>query len=232
MYSGGYPNNAVATGDNGLLAQDRPSLGLRCTVRTRHKAVDLALAYCDRCVIGAAKPGGRFDYCVQHRLDIRGRAADNLQHVAGRGLVLERFLEIARAGVQFVEQADILDRDDGLVGEGLKQVDLPLRKRLDLAARYGDCADRIAVLQDRHREHGAHPRLQDGPQRIFGVRGSIGNVRDFPSQNGARRRALPAGRDRKVTLDGLEDIGRPPVMRDKMDQRSIEPENAACLSAR
>jgi len=60
--------DAVATGDKSSLAQHRPKLGLRCAERTRHKAVDLALACCDVSGIGAAKPHGRFDYCVQHRL--------------------------------------------------------------------------------------------------------------------------------------------------------------------
>jgi hypothetical protein len=45
---------SVATGDNCSLAQGRPPLGLRCTERTRHKAVDFALAYRDRSEIGAA----------------------------------------------------------------------------------------------------------------------------------------------------------------------------------
>ena len=39
------PGNALATGDDGLLAQDRPILGLRCTQRARHRAVGLALTY-------------------------------------------------------------------------------------------------------------------------------------------------------------------------------------------
>jgi hypothetical protein len=54
------PGNAVATGDKCSLPQGRPMLGLRCTERTRHIAVDLALAHCDRCGICAAKPGGYF----------------------------------------------------------------------------------------------------------------------------------------------------------------------------
>src|SRR6516162_3626002 len=83
--------DAVATRNNCSLAQDRPMLGLRCTVGARHTAVDLTLAYCDRSGIGGAKPRGRFHYCVQHRLHIGGRAADNVEHVAGRGLVFERF---------------------------------------------------------------------------------------------------------------------------------------------
>jgi len=105
------PGDAVATGDHGSVAHDRPMLGLRCTVRTRHKAVDLALAYCDVSGIGAAKPDGRFDHCVQHRLHIGGRAADDLEHVAGRGLVFERLFEVARAGLQFAEQSSVLDRE-------------------------------------------------------------------------------------------------------------------------
>jgi hypothetical protein len=41
---------AVATGENGSLAEGRPLLGIRCNrVIARHKAVDFALAYCDRC---------------------------------------------------------------------------------------------------------------------------------------------------------------------------------------
>ena len=88
---------AVATGDYGSLAHRRPTLRVRCTVRTRDKAVDLALAYCDPYGFDAEKPGGRFDYCVQHRLHIGGRAADDVEHVAGRGLVLERLVALGSA---------------------------------------------------------------------------------------------------------------------------------------
>jgi len=120
------------TGDKGSLARDRPKLGLRCTERTRHGAVDLALAYVDPCGFGAAKAGGGFDYRVQHRLHIAGRAADHVEHVAGRGLVFERLLQIARALVQFVEQPDRLDRDHRLVGKGLQQLDLLVAERARL----------------------------------------------------------------------------------------------------
>ena len=34
-------------------------------------------------------------------MHIGGRTADDVEHVAGRGLVFERFLELARAGLQF-----------------------------------------------------------------------------------------------------------------------------------
>ena len=41
------------------------------------------------CPIGIAKPRGGFDQRIEHRLQIEGRAADDLQHVAGRSLVFQ-----------------------------------------------------------------------------------------------------------------------------------------------
>ena len=61
---------------------------------------------------------------VEHRLGVGDRAADDLQHLGGRGLLLERLLGL-------VEQANVLDRDDGLVGEGLEQIGLALRRSPD-----------------------------------------------------------------------------------------------------
>ena len=50
-----------------------------------------------------------------------GEAAMTLQDLGGRGLPLERLLGL-------VEQANVLDRDHGLVGEGLDQLDLAHRR--------------------------------------------------------------------------------------------------------
>ena len=53
-----------------------------------------------------------FDQCIEHRLQIEGRAADDLEHVGGGGLLLQRL-------AQLVEQPRVLDGDDGLAGEVL-----------------------------------------------------------------------------------------------------------------
>src|SRR3990167_379229 len=53
----------------------------------------------------------------QHRLDIRRRAGDDAQNFTGRGLLLQRFL-------QLLEQPDVLDGDHGLIGKGFKEFDL------------------------------------------------------------------------------------------------------------
>jgi len=149
------PGDGFATGDNGSLALDRPILGLRRSRRARHKAVDLALAYRDRCEIGAAKPGGRFGYCVQHRLHIGGRAANDAEHIAGRGLVFERFFEVARTGLQFAEQPRILDRDDRLVGEGAHQLDLTLGVWFHPLPLEINRAEHRPLAQKRHSKGGA-----------------------------------------------------------------------------
>ena len=64
-----------------------------------------------------AQPHRRLGKRIEHRLQIEGRAADDLEHVGGGGLLLQRL-------AQLVEQAGVLDGDDGLRGEVLDQLDL------------------------------------------------------------------------------------------------------------
>ena len=61
-------------------------------------------------LVRVAQPRRRFDQRVEHRLQVESRAADDLEHVGGRGLLLQRL-------AQLVEQAGVLDGDDGLGGE-------------------------------------------------------------------------------------------------------------------
>ena len=60
--------------------------------------------------VGATKMPGRLDQRIKHGLQIEGRAADHLEHVGGGGLLLQRF-------AQLVEQAGVLDSDDGLAAK-------------------------------------------------------------------------------------------------------------------
>ena len=59
---------------------------------------------------------------VEHRLDIRLRAADDAQDVAGGRLRVQRRRQLTVARLELGEQAHVLDRDHGLVGEGLEEV--------------------------------------------------------------------------------------------------------------
>ena len=78
-----------------------------------------ALAQIETPEIRSAQPGGGLDQCVEHRLQIEGRAADDLEHIAGRGLVFERFFEVAGALLQFAEQPRVFHRDHRLGGKVL-----------------------------------------------------------------------------------------------------------------
>ena len=52
-----------------------------------------------------------------------------LQHLGGRGLLLQRLGQLARARLHLVEQPHVLDRDHRLVGEGRDQFDLLVGER-------------------------------------------------------------------------------------------------------
>ena len=53
---------------------------------------------------------------VEYRLRISHRPADDLEHLGRGGLLFERF-------PGFIEQSHVLDRDHGLAGECLQQLD-------------------------------------------------------------------------------------------------------------
>jgi len=119
------------------------------------KAEDLPVANADRAAISAAEFDCRRNECAEHRLQIEGRAADDLQHLGGRGLKLQRLRQIARARLHLVEQPHVLDRDDGLVGKGLHEFDLALGEGPRLRAHQREDAFEFAVAQQRHAHAGA-----------------------------------------------------------------------------
>ena len=79
-----------------------------------------------------------------------------LQHLRGRGLLLQRF-------AQLVEQARVLDGDDGLGGEVLHQLDLLVGERADLLAVDADRADQLVFLEHRHERVGPSAAELDEP---------------------------------------------------------------------
>ena len=75
----------------------------------------------------------------------------------GRRLLLQRFGQLAVAGLQLLEQPHVLDRDHRLVGEGLEQGDLLSGNGPGFGAADGDRADRLALAQHRHGQDAAKP---------------------------------------------------------------------------
>ena len=80
-------------------------------------------------VIRVAQPCRTFRYGIEHRLKIRGRAGNDSQNLARGGLLLQRLGKIAVPFLQFLEQPNILDGNNGLGGEGFKKLDLFFGKR-------------------------------------------------------------------------------------------------------
>ena len=74
------------------------------------------------------KPARRFHNLVKHRLHVRGRAADDAEHLGRRRLMLQRLAQFRVAFLDFFEQPHVLDSDDGLVGKGFEKSNLFLRE--------------------------------------------------------------------------------------------------------
>jgi hypothetical protein len=84
--------------------------------------------------------------------NIGGRAADDVEHVASRRLVLERFLEVAGALLQLPIGFGAGDRDNRLLGEDLQQGDLAVGEAAGFLGIHRDRADHRTVAQQWHSE--------------------------------------------------------------------------------
>src|SRR5205823_14993279 len=101
--------------------------------------------------------------------------ADDLQHVGGRGLLLQRF-------AQLVQQPSVLDRDDGLRSEIRNQFDLLVCERANFLTEDTERANELISLEHRHTNCCALAAEFNGchairvPFKIGAVAASIGNV--------------------------------------------------------
>ena len=126
-------------------------------------------------------------------LQVERRAADDLEHVGGGGLLLQRFGELVTALLLGFEQSHILDRDGGLVGEGLDQRDLLVGERPDFQVINDDDAEQFIAFEDRDAERRADRLEIRCFVGIFRIGLDIEDV-DGPSlKRGAGGRAVPAG---------------------------------------
>ena len=99
---------------------------------------------------GAAQRLGGLGQRGQHRFQVERRAADDLQHLGGRGLLLQGFAQIVGAHAQFAEQPRVLDRDHGLAGETRHQIDLLVGEGTNVLAENRDRTDQFVFLQHRY----------------------------------------------------------------------------------
>ena len=133
--------------------------------------VNLTSCLTDRRHICLAQTRRRLDQRIEHCLQIEGRAADDLEHVGGGGLLLQRF-------AQLVEQPRVLDGDDGLGGEVRKQSDLLLGEGAHFLPVDGERADQLIILEHRHvdRRPRAAERDRRGCDTVGGIVGSVAHL--------------------------------------------------------
>src|SRR5262249_7384863 len=81
-----------------------------------HGARNVALRSINGPHVRVAEAHCRLDQRIEHRFQIEGRATDDLEHVGGSRLLLQRL-------AQLIEQARVLDGNYGLGGEILHQLD-------------------------------------------------------------------------------------------------------------
>jgi hypothetical protein len=86
--------------------------------------------------------------------------------------------------LQLLEEADILDGDDGLIGEGLEQGNFPLREWAGAAVRTtapdGDCSDGRPFSQQWHRQEAT---VTDRPCHLQARRCHAWIVFEVPDMN-------------------------------------------------
>ena len=82
---------------------------------TRNHSV--ALAEPQHHVINPTNPRGALDDGVEDRLHVRGRPADDAEHLGRCSLMLQGLPQFCVALLEFLEQPHVLDGDDSLISE-------------------------------------------------------------------------------------------------------------------
>src|SRR5215467_5373446 len=108
-----------------------------------HRAEVLTIVECQAADCDAAEAARLFQDRVVHWREIARRRIDDLQHLGGRGLTLERFAGLG-------QKSRVLDGYDRLVGEGAHELDLPFCERLHPLAGKPDHPDGFARAQQRY----------------------------------------------------------------------------------
>src|SRR5262249_33497986 len=107
----------------------------------------------DHAVLGTANTDGILQQRREDALEVEHRPADGFEHLGRGSLLPQRFAELLPSRLNLVEQANVLDGDHGLVGEGFDQLNLLVGKRPDLGAYQRNDADRDSFSQKWHAEH-------------------------------------------------------------------------------
>ena len=176
----------------------------------------------------SANPGRVLQHDFEHRLQLAGRTGDDLQHLAGRGLLLQRFGEIVGALAQFVEQTCVLDGDHRLRGEILHQLDLLVGEGTHLLAVDNESADQLVVLEHRHAQCRSRS-TQFGRRARSGTRRIILDMGDGVGPGDLLKNAPRLRPKRSAAPQELVELARCVQLGHRMEQIAIEAEHGGKL---
>src|SRR5262249_1512823 len=143
-----------------------PLLELGGKPEIRCEPIARALAAKNECLFRFTETCGRLRQRIKHGFEIEGRATDALEHVGGGGLLLEGL-------AQLVEQARVLDCDDGLIREGLDQRELLGSEGSNLRPPHRNRANEETFATHRHTKEGSDA----ADTRSLGVNGTPARIR-------------------------------------------------------
>src|SRR5207244_6500720 len=121
------------------------------------------------------------------------------------------------------EEADVLDGDDGLVGESLQQLDLVVGERPGLGPRHLDDADG-STLPQHGDEEAASPadRAAQGLMLVLRIEFDIGYVDNGALEDRPACKEGPGWARRKYAIRGLEGFGSGVGLGDKMIKLAVD----------
>src|SRR5262249_21999130 len=92
----------------------------------RRNLQKFAVAEPNNAVYGLAQARCALNDRIEHWLSICRRPADDVKHLARRGLMFKSLGQLLSARLHLVEQPDVLDRDHRLIGKCVQQLDLSI----------------------------------------------------------------------------------------------------------
>ena len=112
-------------------------------------------------VINSTNPRGALDDRIEHRLHVRGRAADDAEHLSRCRLMLQGLAQFCVALLDLFEQPHVLDGDHRLICKGFKELDLLVREGPDFRSANLNRPDGNSLSKQWRSKNGAVPELAD-----------------------------------------------------------------------
>src|SRR5215470_14411609 len=139
---------------------------------------------------------------IEYWLNVGRGSRDSPQHLACPRLVFQLLLKLPLTCLLRLEQPRVLDGDEGSIGEGFEEFNLPFGKASKFRSPNDDRADGKPILK-----HGRcdETSVAGGPgyslMLVFGVRIHIRDLLHSPAEDGAGRYGRPTGTHRIFATD-------------------------------